>query len=61
MAEIKPFAKILTIKDVSEINRVLGIIEGLSYAVQDCGVADGLANAVERIEIVLNEDNEDDK
>ena len=48
------FSKTLSMKDVSEINRVLGIIEGLTYAVQDNGVADGLIGAVERIEAVVN-------
>ena len=48
------FARILTLKDLSEINRVLGIIEGLSYAVQDSGVADVLVGVVERIEAVVN-------
>ena len=48
------FARVLTLKDISEINRVLGIIEGLTYAVQDSGIADGLVGAVERIEAVVN-------
>lgn len=50
------FAKVLSMKDVSEINRVLGIIEGLTYAVQDSGVADGFVSAVERIEAVINKE-----
>ncbi len=55
------FARILTMKDISEINRVLGIIEGLTYAVQDSGIADGLVGAVERIEAVVNKENKDGK
>lgn len=51
------FARVLTMKDISEINRVLGIIEGLTYAVQDSGVADGLVGAVERIEAVVNKED----
>lgn len=50
------FARILSMKDLSEINRVLGIIEGLTYAVQDSGVADGLLNAIERIDAVINKE-----
>lgn len=52
--QLDKFAMSLTIKDVSEINRVLGIIEGLTYAVQDDGVANGFINAIERIEAVIN-------
>lgn len=55
------FAKILSMKDVSEINRALGIIEGLAYAVQDSGIADGLVGAVERIEAVIDKENKDGK
>lgn len=51
------FARILSLKDISEINRVLGIIEGLTYAVQDSGVADGLVSAIERIEAVVNKED----
>jgi len=51
------FTRILSMKDISEINRVLGIIEGLTYAVQDSGVADGLVGAVERIEAVVNKED----
>ena len=47
----------LSMKDLSEINRVLGIIEGLSYAVQDSGIADGLVGAVERIEAVIDKED----
>ena len=50
------FARVLDMKDFSEINRALGIIEGLSYAVQDSGIADGLVGAVERIEAVLDKE-----
>jgi hypothetical protein len=46
-------------KDVSEINRALDIVEGLAYAVQDPGIADGLVGAVERIECVINKESED--
>ena len=44
----------LSMKDISEINRAIGIVEGLAYAVQDPGVADGLIGAVERIDVVVN-------
>ena len=50
------FVKILSMKDISEINRTIGIIEGLAYAVQDPGIADGLVGAVERIEAVINKE-----
>lgn len=53
MAELK-----LSIKDISEINRFLGVIEGLTYAIQDAGVADGLMYAIERIEAVINKEND---
>ena len=52
------FAKILDMKDISEINRVLGIIEGLCYAIDDPGVNDGLLNAIERIEAVINKEEQ---
>ncbi len=55
------FARTLDMKEVSEINRALGIIEGLAYAVQDSGVADGLVGAVERIEAVIDKGEEDGK
>ena len=48
--------KRLSMKDISEINRALGVIEGLTYAVQDGGVADGLISAIERIEAVINKE-----
>lgn len=48
------FAKILNMDDISTINRALGVIEGLAYAVQDPGIADGLVGAVERIEAVID-------
>ncbi len=51
------FARTLDLKDISEINRVLGIIEGLTYAVEDQGVADGLVSAIERIEAVVNKED----
>ena len=51
----------LSIKDISEINRVLGILEGLSYGIQYPGTADGLLNAIERIETVVNKEIEDGK
>ena len=53
------FARIFSMKDISEINRALGIIEGLAYAVQDSGIADGLVGAIERIEVVIDKENED--
>ena len=53
------FARLLDMKDFGEINRVLGIIEGLAYGVQDSGIADGLVTAVERIEAVLDKGEED--
>ena len=49
MTELK-----LSMNDISIINRALGVIEGLTYAVQDQGVADGLISAIERIEAVVN-------
>lgn len=55
------FARLLSMKDISEINRALGIVEGLTYAVQDPGIADRLIGAVERIELIINEENEDAK
>ena len=48
------FVRVLTMKDISIINRALGVIEGLAYAVQDPSVADGLVGAVERIEAVVD-------
>lgn len=53
------FVKVLTMKDISTINRALGVIEGLTSAVQDPGVADGLVGAIERIEAVVGEVEED--
>lgn len=53
------FARILSMKDISDIHRALGIIEGLSYAVQDPGVADGLIGAIERIEAVVDKEDGD--
>ena len=47
------------LKDISEINRALGVIEWLTYAIQDDGVANGLIDAVTRIEAVVNKENED--
>lgn len=52
------FARVLSMKDVSEINRVMGIIEGLCYAIDDPGVNDGLVNAIERIEAVINKEEQ---
>lgn len=49
----------LSLKDISEINRVLGVLEGLSYAIQDDSLANGIISAVERIETVVNKENED--
>ena len=54
-----PFAKILSFKDISEINRALGVIEGLTYAVQDPSVADGHIGAIERIEAVVDKEDGD--
>lgn len=54
-----PFVKILSMKDIGEINRALGVIEGLVYAVQDPGIADGLVGAIERIEAVVDMRAED--
>lgn len=51
----------LSLNDISIINRALGVIEGLSYAVQDPGVADGLVGAIERIEAVINRGEDDGK
>ena len=53
------FAKILSMKDISAINRALGMIEGLAYAVQDAGIADGLVGAVENIEAIIDKENKD--
>lgn len=61
MANENQYVKRLTLKDVSEINRVLGIIDGIQYAIQDAGIADGLLNAIERIEAVVNKEDEDGK
>lgn len=55
------FARILTMKDISEINRVLDVIKGLTYGVRDSGIADGLVGDVERIEAVVNKENQDGK
>lgn len=46
--------KTLSLKDLSEINRALGILEGLSYGVDDDGIANGIAEAIERIDHVVN-------
>ena len=51
------FARVLTLQDISEINRALGILVGLSYGINDCGIADGIANAIERIESVVNKED----
>ena len=56
-----PFAIILSMKDISAINRALGMIEGLAYAVQDHGIADGLVGAIENIEAIINKENENGK
>ena len=53
------FAKILSMNDISAINRALGMIEGLTYAVQDSGIADALVGAVENIEAIINKENKD--
>ena len=50
----------LSTNDISVINRSLGVIEGLSYAVQDPGVSDGIISAIERIEAVVNKGNAED-
>lgn len=59
MAELQnyQFARTLSMKDISEINRALGIIEGLTYAITDDGVANGLISAIERIEAVVNRED----
>lgn len=51
--------RVLSMQDMSEINRVLGVIEGLTYGVDDPGVADGLAIAVERIDAIINKGGND--
>jgi hypothetical protein len=48
-------ARVLSLKDIITINRSLGVIEGLTYAVQDQDIADGLIGAIERIEAVVGE------
>lgn len=53
------FARILSMIEVSAINRALGMVEGLAYAVQDSGIADGLVGAVESIDAIINKENED--
>lgn len=53
------FARVLSMTDISTINRALGLIEGLTWAVQDSGIADGLVSAVERIEAVIDKEDED--
>lgn len=55
------FAKVLSMKDISIINRALGVIEGLAYAVEEPSVADGLIGAIERVEAVVGEVDEDGK
>ena len=56
-----PFAIILSMKDIGTINRALGMIEGLAYAVQDPGIADGIVDAIECIEVVIDKENKDGK
>ena len=51
----------LSRNDISIINRALGVLEGLTYAIQDGGVADGIISAIERIETVVNRGEEDGK
>lgn len=53
------FAKILSMKDISAINRALGVVEGLAFAVQDQSVADGLIGAIENIDAIINTEDED--
>lgn len=50
-------ARVLSLKDIIAINRALGVIEGLTYAVQDSGIADGLIGAIELIDAVVGEVN----
>lgn len=46
--------KVLSVSDLSEINRALGVLEGLTYGVDDDAVANGIAEAIERIDHVIN-------
>lgn len=45
--------KRLTLADISEINRALGMIEGVTFALNDDGIAQGIMEAVERIDAVI--------
>lgn len=46
--------KVLSVSDLSEINRALGVLEGLTYGVDDDAVANGIAEVIERIDHVIN-------
>lgn len=46
--------KVLSVSDLSEINRALGVLEGLTYGVDDDAVANGIAEAIERIDHVIS-------
>lgn len=48
--------KRLTLADISEINRALGMIEGLAYAVNDDGIVTGIMDAVGKIDAVINKE-----
>lgn len=50
----------LSLEDISMINRALGIIEGVAYAVQDSGIAEGLASAIELIDAIIDKEGEED-
>lgn len=50
MSEPNVITKGLSLKEIIIIKRALGVIEGLTYAVQDTVVADGIVGAIERIE-----------
>ena len=60
MTDVKVFqyVKEMSMKDISAINRALGVVEGLAFAVQDQGVADGLIGAVESIDAIINKGDE---
>ena len=59
MEEVKLFqyVKEISMRDISAINRALGVIEGLIFSVPDQGVADGLIGAVETIDLIINKEN----
>ena len=61
MEEVKIFqyVKEISMQDISAINRALGVIEGLAFAVQDASIADALIGAIESIDVIINKENKD--